>query len=143
MSTVVSLFGNSSILVLVGFYDSETSCTVINRRMLNWKGFGRKRLWPNQGIIQVSVWMKKARHDKFSGRTAGVPTEIGTERLPSASLETDHYSSPADRQPFNAQSDHHGAAGDTAQTTERLSQWQQVCLCIQRYHNKQAVPTLV
>jgi hypothetical protein len=44
--------------------------------MVNWKGFGRKRLWPNRGI-----YLKGLRKMMKNLRVLDVAAEIQTEHL--------------------------------------------------------------
>jgi hypothetical protein len=48
---------------------------------MNWKGFGRKHLWPRQDIIPTSSWRDWGRPRKSSVRVAGVLDEICTKHL--------------------------------------------------------------
>jgi hypothetical protein len=52
----------------------------------NWKGFGRKRPWPNRGSILEFAWRDWGKPWK-SVKKAGDPAEIRTERLPNTRLE--------------------------------------------------------
>jgi hypothetical protein len=54
-------------------------------RMMNWKGFGRKQLWPNQGIILQFAWRNWGKPRKPSVRIADVPAKIRTEQILNAS----------------------------------------------------------
>jgi hypothetical protein len=55
----------------------------------NWKGFGRKQSWPNQGIILEFSEKTKEIHKRTSVKRAGVRADIRTEQLPNMGLE--HY----------------------------------------------------
>lgn len=68
-------------------------CAMIGR-VINWKGFGRKRSWSCQGTIQEfsrSDWEKPR---KFSVRIAGVVTGIRNRHLTCDSVECCRYAVP-------------------------------------------------
>jgi hypothetical protein len=58
-----------------------------DRWTMNWKRFGRKRLWHDCGTILESFIKTR----KPSVRLVGVPAEIRTEHFPNASLEPNFY----------------------------------------------------
>jgi hypothetical protein len=49
--------------------------------MMNWKGFARKRSWPNRGTIPVFAWGTEENHENFSIRISGIPAEIRNENI--------------------------------------------------------------
>jgi hypothetical protein len=55
--------------------------------MMNWKGFGRKWLWPNQHTIPPLICMDWIKPREISVIIARVLVEIQTEHLPSTILE--------------------------------------------------------
>jgi hypothetical protein len=50
------------------------------RIVMNWKRFGRKRSWPNQGVIMTLAWRDWRNHER-PVRITGVPAEIRKELL--------------------------------------------------------------
>jgi hypothetical protein len=73
------------------FYNTPSVNTIFCRMLgwlLNEEGFGRKRLWPNRGIIPAFGWRdwEKAIHSSQDGQC---PAEIRTNHVPNTSLH--HY----------------------------------------------------
>jgi hypothetical protein len=55
-------------------------------RMVNWKGLGRKWLWPNQDTATTFSW---GEWKIMKSLSQGSPAEIWTQLIPNTSLE--HY----------------------------------------------------
>jgi hypothetical protein len=53
----------------------------------NWKGFARKRSWPNWDIATAFAWKAWGKLINTSVRIAGFPTKIHTHQLSNTSLE--------------------------------------------------------
>jgi hypothetical protein len=60
----------------------------------NWKGFGRKQLWPNRGTISSTALRGWGKPRKLPVSIAGVPFEIRTEHLRIRVSERYHYAKP-------------------------------------------------
>jgi hypothetical protein len=58
--------------------------------MINGKGYGRKRLWPNGGIIP-HLSGGTVEHEENLASVAGVLVNIRTKKLPNSSLEPYRY----------------------------------------------------
>lgn len=61
---------------------------------MNWKGFGSKQSWPNQGTIMVFVWRDWRKQWYGSARIAGVLFQIWTEHFQNMSLLCYYYTKP-------------------------------------------------
>jgi hypothetical protein len=57
-----------------------------DRLTMNWKGFGRKRLWPDRDNIPRFTRKDRGKPRRTSVRLAGVRVEIRTEHLPDTSV---------------------------------------------------------
>jgi hypothetical protein len=62
--------------------------------MMNWKGFVRKRSWPNRGTAPDFPEGIEERQEKSTVRIPGVRTEIRTECLRNTSPERYRYAKP-------------------------------------------------
>jgi hypothetical protein len=59
---------------------------------MNWKGFGRKRFWPNRGTIPIFRLGRGLRKStKISVCIADTPAEIGTQQLPNMIQDSYRY----------------------------------------------------
>jgi hypothetical protein len=54
--------------------------------MMNWKGFGRKRPWPNRGTTPEFSWTNWGKPRRTLVRIACIPAEIRTLLFPNTSL---------------------------------------------------------
>jgi hypothetical protein len=66
-----------------------------DKRMKNWKGFGRKRSWPNfKALYRNSLGVTEKNHETPSVRIAGLRTEIWTGssriRIESVTIRSRH-----------------------------------------------------
>jgi hypothetical protein len=59
--------------------------------MIEGKGFGRKRPYPNRGTILTLAWRDRGKPRNPAVRIAGVLVEIRVDRLPVASGERYRY----------------------------------------------------
>jgi hypothetical protein len=75
---------------------SRMSCTLIElhviKRIMTWKGFGRKRSWSNRGINPEFVWVDRGKPWKPSKAT--IPVQIRTLNLPNTCQKLYRYTIP-------------------------------------------------
>jgi hypothetical protein len=55
-------------------------CIALDDRFMNWKGFGRKRSWPNRDTIPAFAWNNREKGLKTEDFRC--PAEARNEHLP-------------------------------------------------------------
>jgi hypothetical protein len=80
------LFGGAVILQCFQYLDCMTCNCNLDWQMMKWKGFRRKRLWPNRDTILVFTGMDWENHE-IVVKIVGVRVEIPTWNLPDTILK--------------------------------------------------------
>jgi len=56
--------------------------------MINWKGFGRKQPWPNQGTVPAFTWRDYEEPQNPSVMIAGGPSKMLIQNTPNTYMPT-------------------------------------------------------
>lgn len=104
----VNTFGAQKCFGIGGVFRKPPVDRLYSRQMvgsIKWKGFGRKRWWPNRGTIRHLPGGTDEVQENPVG-TAPVPVEIRTKHFPNINLLRYNYNSAMDKNGENFMSQH-------------------------------------